>query len=102
MKKLGRILGLFIVVAALAVALGTLVPRPLWRTVNASTAATRHILMLKNPIHTDIAIPVDDRVRQRFHFLVDAGIPADGAEVRYIVFGWGGRASIWRRRPGPN
>jgi len=92
MKKLGRILGLFIVVAALAVALGTLVPRPLWRTANASTAATRHILMLKNPIHTDIAIPVDDRVRQRFHFLVDAGIPADSPEVRYIVFGWGGRA----------
>jgi len=92
MKKLGRILGLFIVVAALAVALGTLVPRPLWRTVNASTAATRHILMLKNPIHTDIAIPVDDRVRQRFHFLVDAAIPADSPEVRYIVFGWGGRA----------
>ena len=92
MKKLGRILGLFIVVAALAVALGTLVPRPLWRTVNASTAATRHLLMLKNPIHTDIAIPVDDRVRQRFHFLVDAAIPADSPEVRYIVFGWGGRA----------
>lgn len=92
MKKLWRILGLLIVVALLAVALGTLVPRPLWRAANASTAAPRHILVLKNPIHTDIAIPVDDALRQRFHFLVDAGIPADSPEVRYIVFGWGGRA----------
>ncbi|TIP07694.1 TIGR02117 family protein, partial [Mesorhizobium sp.] len=51
-----------------------------------------HILVLKNPIHTDIAIPVDDDVRERFHFLTDAGIPADMAKVSYIVFGWGGRA----------
>ncbi|MER9496898.1 DUF2459 domain-containing protein [Mesorhizobium sp. M0587] len=32
------------------------------------------------------------RVRRRFHFLVDAGLPSDAPEVRYIVFGWGGRA----------
>jgi len=92
MKKLGRFLGLLLVVAALAVALGTLVPRPLWEATAANPATARHILVLNNPIHTDIAIPVDDRVRQRFHFLVDAGIPADSPEVRYIVFGWGGRA----------
>jgi uncharacterized protein (TIGR02117 family) len=91
-KKLWRLLAILVVTAAVAVVLGTLVPRPLWRAANASPAATRHILVLKNPIHTDIAIPVDDGVRQRFHFLVDAGIPADMAEVRYIVFGWGGRA----------
>lgn len=92
MKKLGRFLGLLSIVVALAVTLGTLVPRPLWQTAAATPAATRHILVLNNPIHTDIAIPVNDRVRQRFHFLVDAGIPADSPEVRYIVFGWGGRA----------
>jgi Protein of unknown function (DUF2459) len=92
MKKLRRILGLLLAVAALTATLGMLVPRPLWRAAAASPAATRHILVLNNPIHTDIAIPVDDSVRQRFHFLVDAGIPADSREVRYIVFGWGGRA----------
>ncbi|MFD1988008.1 TIGR02117 family protein [Mesorhizobium newzealandense] len=92
MKKLGRFLGLLLIVVALAVTLGTLVPRPLWQTAAAHPAATHHILVLTNPIHTDIAIPVDDAVRQRFHFLVDAGIPADSPEVRYIVFGWGGRA----------
>jgi uncharacterized protein (TIGR02117 family) len=92
MKKVGRFLGLLVIVAALAVTLGTLVPRPLWPTAGAKPAAPRHFLVLKNPIHTDIAIPVDDKVRQRFHFLVDAGIPADTPAVRYIVFGWGGRA----------
>ena len=92
MKKLGRVLGMLVAIAVLAVTLGALVPRPLWRAANANPVTTRHILVLKNPIHTDIAIPVDDAVRERFHFLVAAGIPADIAEVRYIVFGWGGRA----------
>lgn len=92
MKKVGRFLGILAVAIVLAVTLGTLVPRPLWQAAVANPATTRHILVLKNPIHTDIAIPVDDGVRQRFGFLVDAGIPADAAEVRYIVFGWGGRA----------
>ncbi|PTE07419.1 TIGR02117 family protein [Mesorhizobium helmanticense] len=92
MRKLRRFFGILAVAIALAVTLGALVPRPLWQAAVASPAATRHILVLKNPIHTDIAIPVDDGVRQRFRFLVDAGIPVDAAEVRYIVFGWGGRA----------
>jgi uncharacterized protein (TIGR02117 family) len=91
-KRLRRFLASLIVTAGLAAALGTLVPRPLWRAANAATAVTRHILVLNNPIHTDIAIPVDDEVRRRFHFLTEAGIPADAPEVRYIVFGWGGRA----------
>jgi uncharacterized protein (TIGR02117 family) len=92
MRKLWRFLAMVVIAAALAVMLGTLVPRPLWPAAAAGPFATRHILVLRNPIHTDIAIPVDDRVRKRFHFLVDDGIPADMAEVRYIVFGWGGRA----------
>ncbi|TPM39544.1 TIGR02117 family protein [Mesorhizobium sp. B2-3-4] len=91
MRKLGRSLGLLLIAVALAVTLGTLVPRPLWQ-VAGDKSATRHILVLKNPIHTDIAIPVDDEVRRRFRFLADAGLPSDAAEVRYLVFGWGGRA----------
>ncbi|UVC13989.1 TIGR02117 family protein [Mesorhizobium onobrychidis] len=91
-KKLGRFLAILVVAIVLAVMLGTVIPRPLLPAAAADPAATRHILVLKNPIHTDIAIPVDDDVRKRFHFLVDDGIPADMAGVRYIVFGWGGRA----------
>src|SRR4051794_1739880 len=91
MRKAVRFLAMLVVAVVLAATLGTLVPRPLWPAA-AAGEGTRHILVLKNPIHTDIAIPVDDAVRQRFRFLVDAGIPADAPEVRYIVFGWGGRA----------
>ncbi|PWJ93069.1 uncharacterized protein (TIGR02117 family) [Mesorhizobium loti] len=92
MKRLGRFLGLVLIGAMLAVVLGTFVPRPLWQAIADRPATAHHILVLKNAIHTDIAIPVDGSVRQRFHFLVDAGIPADSPGVRYIVFGWGGRA----------
>jgi len=91
MRRALRFLAILVVAVALAATLGTLVPRPLW-PASAAGEGTRHILVLKNPIHTDIAIPVDDEVRRRFRFLVDAGIPADAPEVRYIVFGWGGRA----------
>ncbi|RWC38932.1 MAG: TIGR02117 family protein [Mesorhizobium sp.] len=92
MKKLGRFLAILVVAIVLAVVLGTFIPRPLLPAAAADPVATRHILVLKNPIHTDIAVPVDDDVPKRFHFLVDGGIPDDMAGVRYIVFGWGGRA----------
>ncbi len=91
MKKLRRLVAALVAALGLAVLIGTLVPRPVW-PVAAAGEGTRHILVLKNPIHTDIAVPVDDEVRRRFHFLADAGLPVDAAELRYIVFGWGGRA----------
>jgi len=91
MRKVLRFLSMVLPAIVLAATLGTLVPRPLWPAASAGEG-TRHILVLENPIHTDIAIPVDDAVRKRFHFLVDAGLPSDAPEVRYIVFGWGGRA----------
>jgi uncharacterized protein (TIGR02117 family) len=75
----------------LAAALGTLVPRPLWPAA-AGGEGTRRILVLKNPIHTDIAVPLDDGVRRRFSFLADAALPIEAPEARYITFGWGGRA----------
>lgn len=82
---------MLVAAVALAVALGALVPRPLWPAI-AEGEGTRHILVLKNPIHTDIAVPLDDGVRRRFAFLADAGLPMDVPDARYIVFGWGGRA----------
>jgi len=82
---------MLVAVIVLAATFGTLVPRPLWPAA-AAGEGTRHILVLRNPIHTDIALPVDDEVRRRFHFLADAGLPSDAPAVRYIVFGWGGRA----------
>ncbi|MDX8449068.1 TIGR02117 family protein [Mesorhizobium captivum] len=90
-RKFLRFLSTLVAVLLLTAVLGTLVPRPLWPAA-AAGEGTRRILVLKNPIHTDIAIPVDDGVRRRFHFLVDAGLPADAPAARYLVFGWGGRA----------
>ncbi|MDX8526280.1 TIGR02117 family protein [Mesorhizobium sp. MSK_1335] len=91
MRKFLRFLALLVIAVALAAVFGTLVPRPLWPAA-AGGQGTRHILLLKNPIHTDIAVPLDDGVRRRFAFLADAGLPTDAPEARYIVFGWGGRA----------
>ncbi|PBB89815.1 TIGR02117 family protein [Mesorhizobium sp. WSM3864] len=92
MRKFLRYLATLVAAAPLAAAIGTLVPHPLWPAARAAGESTRHILVLKNAIHTDIAIPLDDDVRRRFRFLVEAGQPADAPAARYFVFGWGGRA----------
>jgi uncharacterized protein (TIGR02117 family) len=91
MRRILRWLALLATAVLLAAALGALLPRPLWPSV-ASAEKPHRILVLNNAIHTDIAIPVDDEVRRRFGFLIDAGMPTDAPAVRYIVFGWGGRA----------
>lgn len=93
MGKIVRWLLTVFAVTGLAVALGTVVPRPIWPVADAAdTAAARAVLLLSNPIHTDIAIPIDDRIRARFSFLDAAGLPAAHPEARWLVFGWGGRA----------
>jgi uncharacterized protein (TIGR02117 family) len=91
MRKLWRFLVVLVAAVLLAAALGMLVPRPLWPAA-AAGEGTRRIMVLKNPIHTDIAVPLDDGVRRRFAFLADSGLPIDAPGARYIVFGWGGRA----------
>lgn len=75
------------------IALGTLVPAPVAKD-HASVAAqpSRRILILDNPIHTDIALPVDAELLERFAFLREASLAIDEPGVRYLVFGWGGRA----------
>jgi uncharacterized protein (TIGR02117 family) len=99
---------LFYVVVALVflVVLGTLLPRPLFADRSEGPAEHR-ILVISNPIHTDIAVPLDDDVRARFAPLVQAGIQADHPGARYLVFGWGSRAfyietPTWSElKPGP-
>ena len=86
--------GVLIAVLVLVViaALGIVVPRPLWRDEPALAERSHRILMLSNPIHTDIAIPVDDDLIARFGFLRAAGLDLDNPNLRYLVFGWGGRS----------
>ena len=91
MARIGRgLLRILVIVAALLLA-GTLVPRPFFAEPD-SGPASRRILAIGNPIHTDIAIPLDPDVLARFEPLVRAGIKADLPGARYLVFGWGGRA----------
>src|SRR5687768_4379757 len=78
-------------VIVLAVLAGALIPRP-FRPSGDGEPPTRRILVLTNPIHTDIAIPIDAAVRHRFAFLEQAGVPASHPEARWLIFGWGGRA----------
>lgn len=98
---------MLVVLVAAGVALGTLVPRPLFGGAAAGDAASRHILVFTNPIHTDIAVPIDDAVLEKFGFLLDAGIQANLPAARYLVFGWGSKAfyigtPTWSElKPGP-
>jgi uncharacterized protein (TIGR02117 family) len=87
--------GVFFAVLAvvLLVGLGIVVPRPLWHNGSTEKAERSHqILMLSNPIHTDIAIPVDGDLLTRFAFLRTAGLDLDNPNLRYLIFGWGGRS----------
>ncbi|MDX0804857.1 TIGR02117 family protein [Sinorhizobium medicae] len=78
---------------ALAVTGGALIPSPLMpANASADTAGLRRILVLSGPIHTDIAIPLDDDVRTEFGFLRDAGIALLHPDARWLIFGWGGRS----------
>ena len=81
-------------VLALLVIAGMLVPRPLWQWEDktVSDRGARRILVLSNPIHTDIAIPLDAETRARFAFLEANGMPLAHPDARWLVFGWGGRA----------
>jgi len=74
-------------------ACGTFVPRPLIATVEASSAAATHrILLLSGPIHTDIAIPLDEETRAAFSFLAETGFPLGHPDAEWLIVGWGGLA----------
>lgn len=91
--KLGRWLIGAILVTLLAIASGTVIPRPLMPAYASADAPGLHrILVLSGPIHTDIAIPLDDEVRAKFAHLENAGVPLQHPDAKWLVFGWGGRS----------
>ncbi len=85
-----------LVVALLLVVLapfaGAVVPRPLLAPATAGGEAPRRVLVLSNPIHTDIALPADPDVLERLGFLSSSGLPLSDPAVKWLVVGWGGRA----------
>lgn len=92
MTKLLRWLISGFALLALLFVSGTVVPRPLTSPAEASVSGESQILLLANPIHTDIALPVDDEVRAAFADLVPSGLPVDMPGVEYLIIGWGGRS----------
>ena len=102
MRRLLRGVLLVVAVVLVAVAAGILVPRPLLSSPQAgeatgeatgeSGAPHRTVLLLSNPIHTDIAIPNDPDVLVRFAALASDGLPLGDPAARWLVVGWGGRS----------
>jgi uncharacterized protein (TIGR02117 family) len=81
------------VLILISIVAGTALPRPLIGEHSTNAEGTsRRVLILSNPIHTDIALPVDAELLMQFGFLRDGNLEIDYPGVRYLVFGWGGRA----------
>lgn len=104
--------GLLVGLIALALLVGVVVPRPIAPSVNRSSAlvgetVNRSVLLLANPIHTDIAFPMDQDVLAAFGFLKEVGLDPVSNGAEWIVLGWGGRAfytetPTWSElKPGP-
>jgi len=91
MKNALRRLFAVILVVVLAVAAGTFIPRPFFAQ-ERSAAERRRVLVLSNPIHTDIAIPLDEDTRAAYAFLNQSGVPVSDPAAQWLVIGWGGRS----------
>lgn len=90
------------------VALGIVVPRPLFAPPGPPEGEPmREILVLANPIHTDIAFPADPDVLERLDFVGEDGLELDHPGLRWIHMGWGSQTFYietprWSDlRPGP-
>ena len=93
LSRIAKRIGMFVGVVMFLVAAGILLPR--WvapADPDGDGGPAIRILLLSNPIHTDLAIPVDDALRARFAFLRDAGLDLGLPGVHYLIVGWGGRA----------
>lgn len=93
MRRFLRFLAAAMFIMIMAVAAGTLIPRPFFaERPQAEQGQGRQILLLSNPIHTDIAIPLDADTREVFRFLDGFGVPVLDPEAQWLIVGWGGRA----------
>jgi len=76
----------------LASVIGALIPGSIETGADKSAPGEpRQIYLLTNPLHADIAIPVDEDVLKRFGFLAQSGIEIAHPGLQYLVFGWGSR-----------
>ncbi|WP_312796479.1 TIGR02117 family protein [Tianweitania sp.] len=92
-KLLAGLLGL-ILLFVIAGAVGTFIPVPFATEPlsNRIEPTPQRILVLSNPIHTDIAIKLDPYLIADFGFLEEAGIQLQHPDAQWLIFGWGGRS----------
>ena len=86
-----RAVALAVALVIAVLCLGVVIPRGGSMPGDAN-APSRKILVLKGPIHTDIALPADPETRARFAFLGKSGLPIERPDVGWIIAGWGGRS----------
>ena len=105
LKRIALSLGLIITIPVALALIGTFVPWPI--AAEPSAAPTKRILILSNPIHTDIAIPVEPESLGALPFLAEAGLPVTHPDARWLLIGWGAREfytrtpSFAEMQPGP-
>ncbi|MBS9721896.1 TIGR02117 family protein [Tianweitania sp. BSSL-BM11] len=95
MKKLLAGLLLLILLFVAAGAAGTFIAVPFNEPpapVSRAEPKPREILILSNPIHTDIALRLDAETLAQFGFLEDAGVQLHHPDAQWLIFGWGGRS----------
>lgn len=91
-------LGVLVLFIGVSLGLGTVVPRPFFTSVPAlagdqsDAKQARTVLMLSSAIHTDLALPVDAELIERFAFLAADGLDPGLEGAEYIIVGWGGRS----------
>lgn len=104
-KRIALGLLLLIVVPIVLAIIGAIVPNPFVQSDDAPH--TRRIYVVSNPIHTDIAVPIDAETLAAFPFLAEAGLPITHPNARWLLFGWGARSfyletpSFADIKPGP-
>ncbi len=88
--------GLAIFISGLVIlgVFGIAIPRGETGGAHADAAvpvAARTVLLLSNPIHTDIALPATPDVLEAFDFVSEGGLELDYPGVQWVIFGWGSR-----------
>lgn len=91
-KRLAFGLLLLICVPILLGILGTVIPYPFVSGQSEGGAPGKRILVVSNPIHTDIAIPMDPISLEAVAFLAGTGPPLEHPEARWLLIGWGARS----------
>ncbi|MEO6395248.1 MAG: TIGR02117 family protein [Devosia sp.] len=91
-RRIGLTLLALVGGTVLLAVLGTFIPYPFVATEDVGTPLTRHVLVVGNTTHTDIAIRIEPDSIAVFGELEGTGLPISHPNARWLLFGWGGRS----------